>query len=219
MQTKARPASGQRLARTLLVVITIHFLAACVSTRDPMTTPSDAQWTQRRERLQALEEWELRGRISLSTADDALSGTLTWRQLFGDMDFRFRGPLGIGGMRINGDEHQLRVKTSSGEEFYLTDPVVDLENRFGWHVPLYSMRHWVLGVPSTGGSAALEELDGQGRLSSLEQDGWAVRYESYRQAGGEQLPRKLIMENGDIRIRLVVDRWSFMDDGVELSGL
>ncbi len=183
-----------------------------------MTTTTDAQWADRRERLQTLEECELRGRISLSTEADALSGTLTWRQLFGDMDFRFRGPLGIGGMRIVGDERQLRVKTSSGEEFYLTDPVVYLERRFGWHVPLYSMRYWVLGVPAMG-SEAQEQLDGTGRLKSLEQDGWHVNYEGYRDAGDEQLPRKLIMENGDISIRLVVDRWSFLDDGLELSGL
>ena len=207
-----------RAGRVALTTLCLAILAACATTRGPMTTTTDAQWADRQDRLQALEEWELRGRISLSTKDDALSGTLTWRQLFGDMDFRFRGPLGIGGMRIVGDEHQLRVKTSSGDEFYLTDPVVDLERRFGWHVPLYSMRHWVLGVPATG-SESRQQLDGAGRLKSLDQDGWVVNYDSYRDAGAEQLPRKLIMENGDISIRLIVDRWSFMDEDAELSGL
>ncbi|MEL7447972.1 MAG: lipoprotein insertase outer membrane protein LolB [Pseudomonadota bacterium] len=215
----SRPTLLQSAQRVTLVAVCVAALAACATTREPMTTTTDAEWDERRQTLQALEEWELRGRISLSTPSDALSGTLTWRQMFGDMDFRFRGPLGIGGMRISGDEQQLRVKTSNGDEFYLTDPVADLESRFGWHVPLYSMQHWVLGVPSTDGEEAAEQLDGSGRLASLQQHGWTVAYESYREAGEHQLPRKLVMENGEIRIRLVVDRWSFFDDSMALSGL
>ncbi|MEM9057969.1 MAG: lipoprotein insertase outer membrane protein LolB [Pseudomonadota bacterium] len=210
-----RPASGLRVRRAAAVALGVVLLAACATSRGPMTTQTDERWTTRRDRLQALDEWELRGRIALSTPTEALSGTLTWRQLFGDMDFRFRGPLGISGLRINGDEKQLRVKSSNGDEFSRTDPVADLESRFGWHVPLYSMRHWVLGVPSTEGTEALETLDGQGRLEALEQNGWTVSYESYREAGSEELPRKLIMENGEIRIRLVADRWSFLNDDVE----
>ena len=76
-------AGGVRAGRVALTGLCLAILAACATTRGPMTTTTDAQWADRQDRLRALEEWELRGRISLSTKDDALSGTLTWRQLFG----------------------------------------------------------------------------------------------------------------------------------------
>jgi outer membrane biogenesis lipoprotein LolB len=68
-------------------------------------------------------------------ARKAGSGVFTWTQVRDELDFSFRGPVGIGGFRIDGDGDRLHLKTSAGEELYLTDPERDLRERYGWSIP------------------------------------------------------------------------------------
>jgi outer membrane biogenesis lipoprotein LolB len=81
----------------------------------------------------------------------------------------------------------------------------------------------VLGLPVPGVSAT-QALDGSGRLKSLEQLGWQVRFLRYERRGGYEFPGKLLMRrrltsanaqtaDGDesgplLEVRLVIERWS-----------
>ena len=190
----------------VLSVAAALLLGGCATTVERMGEGVEAQWQSQREKLLELEEWRLRGRIALSTEEEGLNGTLSWQQVYEDVDFRFRGPLGIGGFRIHGDRDRLRVKTSKGKVFFLQDPVVEMQAEFGWSVPVHSMRYWVVGV-SDPGLPTNETLGPEGRLTQLEQMEWLVRYTSYRDYDGNILPRKVVMESEAVRIRLAVDEW------------
>ena len=163
-------------------------------------------WLERRDTLRDIEEFRMEGRLALNTGRRGYSGTVSWEQNDDIVDFRFRGPFGFGGFRIHGDPEQLRVKTTAGDEFLLTDPEKEMNDRFGWSLPVHSMRSWILGV-SDPGLPATEVPDEAGLLESVEQAGWAVYYDSYGEAEGLVLPRRLDMERGDVRIRVMTDRW------------
>ena len=183
------------------------FLSACVGQRTSMI-PDELAWSELRESLQLEDDWTLRGRISLKKADDGYSGSLNWVQAGDAVDLSFRGPLGIGGFEISGDPGLLTIQTSNGEHFVVTDPVVDLEAGFGWSLPVHSMRYWVLGVPDPDDDyqARLAE---NGQALNFDQSGWQLSFRSYRDYDGQTLPRKMEMKHNDLRIRLVVDEWSF----------
>jgi outer membrane lipoprotein LolB len=183
-----------------------------VSSRDRMGESLEPEWLERRDTLRAIDDWRLEGRLSLKAGRDGYNGTLSWEQSGSDIDFRFRGPFGFGGFRIHGDQDRLRLKTTTGTEMYLDDPEADMESRFGWSVPVYSMRYWIVGV-SDPDEPASEIVDGDGLLAELEQHGWAVTYDGYREHEGLLLPRKILMEKGDVRIRMVADRWRIADAG------
>ena len=51
------------------------------------------------------------------------------------------------------------------------------------------------------------EHDDQGRLSLLEQQGWVIQYLAYGQQEGTDLPSRLSVENDQVRVKLIVDRW------------
>lgn len=162
--------------------------------------------------LRDIEEFRMEGRLALNTGSRGYSGTVSWEQNDDIVDFRFRGPFGFGGFRIHGDLDQLRVKTTSGDEFLLRDPEQEMTERFGWSLPVHSMRYWILGV-SDPALPATEVPGANGLLESMEQAGWLVRYDSFAESEGLVLPRRFDMERGQVRIRVMTDRWDIPGGG------
>ena len=194
------------MKRLIIAFISVAFFGGCVSPRDRIGESVEANWLERRDYLRQLDDWRMEGRLALRAGRDGYNGTLSWEQVEDGLDFRFRGPFGFGGFRIHGDLDRLRIKTTRGDEILLTDPETEMTARFGWSLPVYSMRFWILGV-SDPGAGADETVDDAGMLVELMQNGWQVRYDGYTDNGGTLLPRKIVMESGDVRIRVVADLW------------
>lgn len=197
--------AGQSRARFLIIGLMAALAAACAGPRERPTEPG-VEWSGRQAMLREIEEFRMEGRLALNTGRRGYSGTVSWEQNDDLLDFRFRGPFGFGGFRIHGDAERLRVKTTAGDEFLLTDPEREMTERFGWSLPVRSMRYWILGV-SDPELPATEQADEEGLLESMEQGGWQVVYDGYADAEGLLLPRRLDMERGEIRIRVMTDRW------------
>jgi len=93
-------------------------------------------------------------------------------------------------------------------------PEVDslLEDALGFSLPVTGLRDWLHARPARGRPAAATR-DEQGRLSTLQQDGWTVRYVSWQDAAVTEaaaaLPRRidLARDGGDhpLSVRLVLD--------------
>lgn len=198
-------AIAGRAARFSIIVLIAVLGSGCAGPPERPAAPR-VDWLERQDMLREIEEFRMEGRLALNTGRRGYSGTVTWEQNDDLVDFRFRGPFGFGGFRIHGDLDQLRVKTTAGDEFLLRDPEQEMTERFGWSLPVHSMRYWILGV-SDPGLPANEVPDEQGLLESMEQAGWIVNYDAYDDVDGLLLPRRFDMERGDIRIRVMSDRW------------
>ncbi len=169
---------------------------------------NNMNFEQRRLDLTGLPFWELDGRIGVTVDQDAYNGSLNWKQEQDDLDFRFRGPLGIGGVRIHGTlGEQVRVKTTRGDEFYVQDMERDLEEKLGWQLPINSLRYWVLGVTDPNFDTAVE-IDENDLLVELEQEDWVVSYDQYMDVNGRLLPKKLKVLGPRTKVRLVVNDWT-----------
>jgi outer membrane lipoprotein LolB len=162
----------------------------------------------RQENLIEWGYWKQEGRIGLSVGKDAYNGSLNWEQEGDTLDFRFRGPLGIGGVRIHGTlGEEVRVKTTRGEEFLLQDVEVEMQEQLGWSLPINSLRYWVLGItdPELDAELILNEND---LLDELEQGDWKVVYDSYMDIGKVTMPKKLKVSGPDTKITLLVNSWT-----------
>ena len=163
-------------------------------------------WETRQAVLAGLETWGFNGRIAVQTANDGFNGKLRYQQDSGNFLAIMSGPLGIGTVQLERRGDDLRFTDKDGVETQFTDPDVELRYRFGWDVPLDSLRYWALGIPdpSRPGSTSLNEA---GQLATLEQGGWSVNVAKYRETGGQAMPQRLTVTNGETSVRLVIDAW------------
>jgi outer membrane lipoprotein LolB len=166
---------------------------------------TEQAWQAHRAQLTQVDRFTLQARVS-SGGIFGVKGNLTWRQAPDGFDMRVAGPFGIGAATITGRGREIEIRTSKGS-FKTQDPEADLKSRLGWSFPVSHLRHWILGQPAPGSRADFG-LDRDGRLETLEQDGWALEFEEYQSAGALELPRKLQVANSEIKLKIVVDSWS-----------
>jgi len=195
-----------RSSLALLFYLTV--LAGCATTPESVILPDISSWDQRTEVLGDVENWEFKGRIAVKAGDEGFNGKFNWAQQGDAFSATVGGPLGMGTVRIDGDGQVITLTDKDGAETVLHDPEVELRWRYGWTIPVTSLRFWALGIPDPG-QPAVTEFDDEGHLSRLEQSGWTVEISRYREGGGQQMPRTLTVTNPETRVRMVIDRWLF----------
>lgn len=183
------------------------WLSGCATERG-VALPELSDWEARQAILQDLSDWAFSGRIGVVSEDDGFNGRLRWRQLGDRFEASVSGPLGAGAVHIEGSKRGIVVTDNDGAVTVLDDPETDLELRYGWTIPVNSLRFWALGIPDPSRDADTE-LDHKGYLAKLEQGGWTVEITEYRSGGGQPMPRRITAVNPHSRVRLIIDNWVF----------
>lgn len=195
------------LRKLLFLLLVAAVLQACAARRG-LQLPALTDWEVRRTVLETVDRWEFRGRIGVSAGDEGFSGKLHWQQDGDDFRATVSGPLGIGTISIESDGKRITLTDKRGEVTELRDAELDLQLRYGWTIPLESLRFWALGIPDPSVEATLQFNDG-GMLDRIEQRNWVVAITQYSDGGGQPMPRRITAVNEDAKVRLVLDRWIF----------
>jgi len=194
------------------LLTTVVLFAGC-TTLPPLSVepPSEKiarQWQQHLAAVRAQSDWTLSARIAAHNLDDGWSGKLHWQQGKETYQVSFDAPFGQGGLQLDGGPQQVEMRTSDGQTLVAADAESLLQQQFGWRLPLHSLRYWVRGVPVPASSPApLLAFNENGQLTRMQQSRWNIEYPTYQQVGGLLLPRKVYLENDDLNVRLVIDRW------------
>ena len=193
----------------LAVVALVAALSGCAAPKSALL-PELNDWSARQQVLAGLDEWEFSGRIAVKTAADGFNGKLRWSQQRDAFEATASGPLGAGAVRIEGDGASVVLTDKDGIRTELEDAELEFRMRFGWTIPVQSLRYWALGVPDPAAPADTV-IDDTGRLASLRQRDWSVSFSRYAEGGGQMMPKVLTAENSDTRVRLVIDYWIFFE--------
>jgi outer membrane lipoprotein LolB len=166
---------------------------------------------QRRETLESVDLWEMRGRLAVDTGERSFQGSFNWRQQSDVLELIVRGPLRNGVLQVEGRPDALTV-TARGETRTLTNPETELSDLIGWWLPVASLPQWLLGLPDSE-FRAVDERSADGTLAWLEQRLWRVDYPAYGLAAtggtGQQVlvPRRIEMKHGELTLQLTIDDW------------
>jgi outer membrane lipoprotein LolB len=203
------PTQSNRVIFRFTTLIVMAALAGC-ATRQSLELPELGEWEQRRYLLAQVDDWEFNGRIGVVAGDDGFNGSLRWAQDGDDFQATVSGPLGIGTVRLEGDDRRVRLTDNDGNVTVLEDAETDLFLRYGWTIPVSSLRYWALGIPDPATPADTDFAD-NGQLSSLRQGGWTVNISRYGDGGGQPMPTRLSAVSESTKVKVVIHRWLFFD--------
>lgn len=200
---------SRRFRRGIALLSVLSVLGGCAA-RESFDLPDLGEWESRRFLLGQLDEWEFSGRIGVVAGDDGFNASLRWAQDGDEFRATVSGPLGMGTVRLDGNDRRVALTDKNGDRTVLEHAESDLYLRYGWTIPVQSLRYWALGIPDPA-TPASTDFDEQGRLSSLAQGGWNVRITRYGEGGGQPMPVRLTASSDAAKVKLVIHDWLFFD--------
>jgi outer membrane lipoprotein LolB len=181
-------------------------LSGC-ATRPPVEDAvSESVWLAHRTTLETLTDWQVQGRVAIRHGEDGWNASFDWRQTLDSYRIRLRGPFGQGGIELHGDSQGVWMRRQDKPPVYARSVEDLLAQEIGWRLPVLGLIDWLRGLPVETQPASLD-WDQQGRLQTLEQDGWRIDYPRYRNVDGRQLPDKVRLVRDELLVKLVIDTW------------
>ncbi|MCU7835069.1 MAG: lipoprotein insertase outer membrane protein LolB [gamma proteobacterium symbiont of Taylorina sp.] len=155
------------------------------------------------------QQWTTNGRISILNGKENWYAKFIWLQKNEDFELRFMGPLGETELQLTRKDQKTYLKTPSYERSSHNLEQLLLQET-GWKLPLISLRYWSYGVPNPKVSNKTL-YDKQGNITDLYQDGWHIQYPKRMQIGKYLLPKKIVLTEQDIKIKIIISQWVLAD--------
>ncbi|MBS0290161.1 MAG: outer membrane lipoprotein LolB [Proteobacteria bacterium] len=151
--------------------------------------------------------WQAEGRIAASNGKKGGNASFVWTQKGDFYQIKLFGPFGSGSLSITGNARYVELHEANGKITKAKSPDQLLKKVAGLQVPVNGLRYWLRGVASPASAINNQQLDNAGYLRHLVQQGWHIDYESFHKESSPFLPHKLRLQNGPIKLKLVITRW------------
>ena len=203
------------MSRKLFAVAALALLLSACAGRTVKELPAvDAATAEQRQldresALGAQDSWALTGRVALSNGKNGGSGRIEWKQAGATTEIALSAPVTKQSWRLTVDGKHARIDGLDGGPRTGTDAAALLRETTGWVIPVASLGGWVRGVRAKEPAPSVVQYDAAGRLSRLEQDGWAIDYRwPEGAAAGSGLPVRIDAAKGEAKVKLLVDKWA-----------
>lgn len=154
----------------------------------------------------ALPRFVLEGRLQVKDGERSAAVGVDWQHDGERDDWLFTGPLGQGLARIESDAAGARMTLPDGRHSEAASAAELATSLLGVEAPFASLPRWVTGRLTRG--AQVRAVDALGRVRSAVDAGWTIDYLDYAGEAPDALPRKIDIQRGDTRLRLIVDAWN-----------
>ncbi len=198
-----------------LLVGTAALLLAAGCAQQPSIKPIE-NWDAHRAAASKLHSWTLSGKLGVRVPDDSGSARLRWKQQQNDYRIDLSGPFGQGRVIIDTTETGVRLRQGGEPPLEADSAEVLLWQATGWRLPVGDLTYWVRGIPAPDSDYDILARTETGLVGQLQQSGWTLNYEEYQlidQYTREgiktlPLPGRIVAEQGDTRLTLIVYDWS-----------
>jgi outer membrane lipoprotein LolB len=190
--------------RLTVSTLALLLVTACAT---PPRQPPESDFSLHQKQLQALDNWQVEGKIGLRSDGRGNSAQLSWQQQQDHYKLRLSGPLGIGTVLVDGNDHGVQLRTRDGV-YRAASPELLLEQLTGWQIPVSALQFWARGLPSPDLPIQQQRVE-LGRLANLQQGGWHIDYLDFTRIDDLWLPRKMVMNRPQTRLTLLYHNWQF----------
>lgn len=195
---------------SLPLLLLVFLLGGCAtkSTAPQLSLEKRLQlWEIQRQNKMKLPTWRLQGRLGVRVPGESGTLSIDWQQDALDYVIYLDGPLGQSLAKVDGKSDIVSLE-ASGEVYTGSSPEQLLYNVIGWDLPVSHLRYWVLGLPDPVLPYDVL-LDDAGNPQTLEQNGWTIEYQQFRQQNNLPMPRRVKARRGSIQLTLAARTWFF----------
>jgi len=195
------------MERFLRGAFLLVLLAGCAGKPPVPQGELERYWQQHRQKLGTMVAWELSARFSIQLEEEGWNAALQWRQEQDQYNIRVAAPFGRGTVEVSGDDDEVILRTPENRIYKNDDVDLLVQENLGWELPVSFLAFWIRGLPAPGTGHGVTGLDDAGRLSYLSQSGWTVRYGRYTSSYGFDVPQRMTVEGGGLKLRLSIHEW------------
>ena len=170
------------------------------STEDPHAAP---EYT-----TEDLQQWQVQGKLGIRVPGDSGSVYFNWKQGNDDFAIHLSGPLGQGSSWLHGNEHRVSLQQGNREPVYADNMEALMHSTLGWALPVSELYFWIRGIPAPDIAVTHQAYNDANRLVQLQQQGWQLTFERYRQTSNLHLPGKLIAKRDNIKLTFIIKNWT-----------
>ncbi len=185
------------MIRCFLVVALMLQLISCASVPEKSAALFDLSG---RDLLYAKTEWSFKGRIAIVSKDEAVSANIAWERLQDKENIVLSGLFGMGKSRIILEKGRVEIESAGKRSVYYGNASDIVHSELGVRIPVTALKFWVLGVVDPSASFVVND-------KGFEQHGWLVTYLQMQVDNGNELPRKIRVEQGSAKLKLIVNQW------------
>lgn len=196
------------MIRKIGILCLIATLSACtnITPSTPSAPPSTLSWKEREVALNRIQNWHLSGKVGVIAQHNSGSASLNWTQQQNHYTISLVGPLGAGGLTLDGRPGLVTMETGDGKHASASTPEKLLAQQWGWQLPVSQIKYWIRGLPAPG-AASQTQFDAYHRLSAITQLGFNVQFLSYYNVGSLSLPDKISITSPSIKVKIIVNQW------------
>ena len=197
--------------KILLVIIALLHISSC-----SQMSPQSAQTHIIAQSLQDFpQQWSIHGRMSIINEQENWYMKFIWLQKDEDFQISFMGPLGETELLVTHKDEVTQLKTPSYVRS--TDDVEQLlYNETGWRLPVSSLRYWSYGMPNPDMETQIK-YDESAYISELFQENWHIQYPKRIQVGRYYLPKKIIVTEQNLKIKIIISQWDLEHTEMEFK--
>ena len=163
------------------------------------------------DQLTSLKHWQVRGKMSVTTPEDSVTGYMDWKQKHDKYDLYIAGPLGQGSTRIKGNKNKAELTLPGWKSPQSAVSAESLmKQHLGWSFPISDVQFWVKGQPSPNASFTAI-YDEHGLLKTLTQYGWTIEYKRFSPQKNYWLPGLVKVQGRDLRFVFSIKEWTLYD--------
>ncbi len=153
------------------------------------------------------------GRVSVKGGKESFAGGVQWHHGEGGDEILLLSPLGQTLAQIQRISEGVHLRTSE-QNYYATDVESLTEQVLGWRLPLQGLQYWIQSLNSPATASEID-MDINGRVMAIRQDGWEISYLSYFPAlrapttqSQTARPKLLMLKRSALQIKLIIDDWN-----------
>ncbi|WGE76050.1 lipoprotein insertase outer membrane protein LolB [Actinobacillus equuli] len=195
-------------------------LTGCNSVLDAPTTVqtptvqishTDAKWQQHLNQLAQIKRYQAKGQFGYISPEERFSSHFDWQyQSATNFGLELSSNLSTKSMKLHRTQRGLTVSDSEGRSRTEADVNALMEEIIGVSFPIDQFAYWVKGQPEKNGKYIVNDKRQLSQFSyPINGQVWQASYVEYHEDRQPNLPKLIVLENGQQTLKIRIDQWTY----------